>query len=833
MPEHIKDLPVYSFLEEITRQFSETGLLLLSAAPGAGKTTLIPWSLLQRPGFKENKILLLEPRRLAARAAANRISLLLGEKTGQTVGLRTRLETIVGPSTRLEVVTEGVLTRMIQHDKKLKPYGTLLFDEFHTRTLQGDLGLALAWETRKQLRPDLKIALLSATLPAKDILQVFSGFPLIEVPGKMHPIELFYRPPLSARETPWQAASRLCQEALQHVEARAPATILCFLPGYFEMHQTRALLAESCPALKNRTYLLHGQMPPQEQRVVLDPDQAGNTRIILATNVAETSLTIPGVKAVVDIGLERRVRFLPRTGMDHWDTLPISLASAQQRQGRAGRLEPGICFRWWRENDFREPFSLPEIAEADLAPLVLETADWGVASPLDLTWLTPPPAATLSQATGVLKDLRLLDAQGKITDLGRHTNRFSVHPRLAGMVLAFKDTPLAHTAALLAALLESDDLLSRQDSDFRERLQLFKEWAGGKERPSQIGLLKRIWEECCRILRELGKPLASPDALQIDVAAAGRLLLSAYPDRLAKRTRMDDPQTSRWLLATGRGGMLKGTLAPEEYLVITDLDGGLQNAKIFSAAPITLKEILFSPAVEAREDWRIDWKGWKPKGQSELKIGAIVLKTQQGGVPDKTVLAQEALKKLRAKGLSQLPWNAASESFLARCRFMEKQGNQPDWPAFSEERLLAQAGHCLLPIGNWTGGEVWNEHSLLTGLKRCLTHAQLDRLNELAPEVIRLAAGFKKKLNYQTNDVPRLSARLQEFFGCQTTPTLCNQPLILDILSPANRTLQLTRDLESFWEKTYPGVKREYEGKYPKHHWPDNPKNKKYIKPIR
>ncbi|MCK5243324.1 ATP-dependent helicase HrpB, partial [bacterium] len=571
-------------------------------------------------------------------------------------------------------------------------------------------------------------------------------------------------------------------------------------------------------------------MPPQEQRVVLDPDNANHNRIILATNVAETSLTIPGVKAVVDIGLERRVRFLPRTGMDHWDTLPSSLASAEQRKGRAGRLGPGICFRWWNETDFREPFALPEIAEADLAPLVLETAAWGAASPTDLTWLTVPPAATLSQATGLLKDLDLLDARGKITELGHHTNQFSIHPRLARMVLTFKDTNFIDTSALIAALLESDDLLSRKDPDFRERVQLFKDWAHGKEQRSHIGLLKRIWEECHRILRTLGKPVDSPRELHINPQVVGRLLLAAYPDRLAKRTRLDDPITSRWLLATGRGGLLKGHLSQEDYLVIADLDGGQQNAKIFSAAPVTQKELLGSPAVVAKECWHIAWKGWKPKGKSEIKIGAIVLKEQPGGVPAKEVLQAEALKKLIAKGFYQLPWNAATERYLARCRFIEKWGKQPDWPAFSEESLLAQAEQWLLPVGNWTGSEVWTEQSLLNGLKRYLKPAQQDLLNKLAPEVIRLAAGFKKNLNYQTADIPKLAARLQEFFGCQTTPTVCNQPIVLDILSPANRTMQLTRDLESFWEKTYPEVKKEFEGKYPKHNWPDNPRNKKYIK---
>ncbi|MCD4812336.1 ATP-dependent helicase HrpB [bacterium] len=826
----MKTLPIFHKLDDIIQLFLKNGLLLLTAETGAGKTTLFPWKLLTHPDFSQKKIILLEPRRLAARAAAERIASLLQESVGQTVGIRTRLETRVSPQTRLEVITEGVLTRLLQQDPGLKLYDTLLFDEFHTRSLQGDLGLALAWETRKHHRKDLRIAILSATLPARDISEIFPGFPLISVPGRVHPVEVFYRPPVNTHEKPWDAAARLCSEALQQIKDSAPATILCFLPGFFEMYKTQAILTGRHPALQKEIHLLHGQMPSSEQRLVLDPDKANTNRIILATNVAETSLTIPGVKVVVDIGLERRVRFLPRTGMDHWDTLPISLASAEQRKGRAGRLGPGFCFRWWHKTDFREPFALPEIAEADLAPLVLETSAWGAASPTDLTWLTVPPAAALSQATGLLKKLDLLDTHGRITSVGRYANQFPIHPRLARMIMAFKDTPDIETAAVLAALLESDDLLSRKDPDFRERVQLFEDWSQGKALPQHRGQLKKIWEECLRILRILGRHTDLPQKLTINLHAVGRLLLTAYPDRLAKRTRLDDPVTSRWLLASGRGGLLKGRLSQADYLVITDLDGGEQNAKIFSAVPIPYKELLTSPVVATKESWRIDWKGWKPKGKSEIKIGAIVLKGQQSGLPAKDILQTEVLKKIRSKGFSRLPWSTGSERFLARCRFVEKWGNQPDWPSFDEATLLSRAEQWLLPVGNWTGNNVWSEQSLLTGLKRYLKPEQQEFLNQSAPEIIRLAAGFKKTLNYQTDGFPKCSARLQEFFGCQTTPTLCNQPIVLDILSPANRTVQLTRDLESFWKKTYPGIKKEYEGKYPKHHWPDNPKNKKYIK---
>jgi ATP-dependent RNA helicase HrpB len=829
----ISTFPIFPFLDQITQTLNSQGLLLLSAEPGAGKTTIVPWKLLSHPDFNSGKLLLLEPRRLAARAAANRIASLLGEKVGQTVGIRTRLETVVSNQTRLEVITEGVFTRLIQTDPQLRDVNTVLFDEFHTRTLPGDLGLALAWETRKRFRPDLKIAVLSATLPSQEITQVFSAFPLLEVPGHVHPVKVFYHPPISSQEKPWEAAARLCKQACLLLEQKKPFTILCFLPGYFEMNRALTILKDQTSTLNCQVYLLHGQMPPDEQRVLLDPDHATKNRIIISTNVAETSLTIPGVKAVVDIGLERRVRFSPRTGMDHWETQPISLASARQRQGRAGRTAPGICLRWWQETDFHEPFALPEIAEADLAGLVLECCAWGASSPLDLTWLTPPPQATLTQATTLLQTLNLLDDDLKITALGRECNRFALHPRLARMVLHAQSSGSENTAALIAALLENEDLLARQDPDFRERVYLFKQWSQGKSEHHQTALFKRIWEECRRILRTLRKPADSPQALNLQSHAIGNLLLSAYPDRLAKRTRLDDPITSRWLLATGRGGILKGPLSQEAYLAIADLDGGQQNAKIFSAAPITQKELMQSQAVVLQEVWRIEWSKWKPKGKSEVKIGAIVIKEQKGGLPEKSILQREALKKLNSKGLSQLPWNSTSQTLLARFRFIARWGNQPDWPSCSDEHLIETALTWLIPAGTWTGKEIWDEQSLLTGLKRYLTSEQHSTLNTLAPEIIRLAAGFKKKVNYQTDDFPKLSARLQEFFGCQTTPTISNQPLVLDILNPANRTVQLTRDLAGFWENTYPEVRKQFEAKYPKHHWPDNPKNKKYIKQQR
>jgi len=824
MTEDITNYPLYAFLEEIIRTFDQKGLLLLSAEPGAGKTTLLPWKLLSHPSFSQGKILLLEPRRLAARAAAIRIASLLGEKIGQTVGIRTRLETLVSAQTRLEVVTEGVLTRLLQQDPSLQDYNAILFDEFHTRSLQGDLGLALAWDTRKVFRPDLKIAILSATLPADEIRKVFGPLPLVAVPGRAHPVEVLHCPKSSQHEKSWDAAARLARKALDIFKKPHYGTVLCFLPGYAEMNRARKILCDGLPDMQNKIFLLHGQMPPEKQHEVLAPGKTAANRVILSTNVAETSLTIPDVKAVVDIGLERRVLFSPRTGMDHWVTLPVSLASAEQRKGRAGRTGPGVCFRWWNKSDFREKFSPPQILGADLAPLALETALWGSASPWELAWLTLPPKAALKRAVTLLKELELLDHDGKITPSGRETANLSIHPRLAKMVQDARAAKLTDTAVVMAALLENEDILSGIDPDFRDRVSAFSAWAKGENRKINANIMQRVWEDARRILRTLGKRVNSAARLAVDPEATGTLLLSAFPDRAAKRTRLDDPVTSRWLLASGRGAVMKGALSGEEFLAVAELDGGDQDARIFLAAPVSRKNLETGKAGNPCEAWTLAWHGWRPQAKLEIKLGAMVLKEQGNRFPPPDVLREAALSRLQNKGLAELPWNEGSQSFLARCRFVEKEGQRAGWPHFAEGKLLEEMGSWLIPFGKWDGSAVWNEQSVFSALENYLGWNRRKLLDKLAPERLSLPSGSIKRLDYKTGEAPILSARLQEFYGCATTPQVCGRPLLLDLLSPAGRTVQLTRDLDGFWDRAYPEVKKELMGRYPRHYWPDNPR---------
>ena len=461
IPDEVAALPLYPHLDEIAETLATRNLLMLHAEPGAGKTTLVPWRLLAHKAFAGTKFLLLQPRRIAARAAAERIAALLEERLGRTVGLRTRMETIVGPATRLEVVTEGVLTRIIQSDPSLSGYGLVIFDEFHERNLQGDVALAFTWECREVFRRDLRILFMSATPPTAELRGAVGDLPAISVSGRSWPIRLYDRPPLNG-ETPERGAARLALEAREMLDAEGGGDVLVFLPGFREIRQARDELVRIRPHLGPDIAILHGRLPPEEQRGLLAAPPGESHRIILATNVAETSLTIPGVRAVVDSGLERRVRFHPRTGMDHWETVEISAASAEQRRGRAGRLGPGICLRWYRSQDPRKSFSPPEIMEADLAPLVLETALWGAATPLDLTWITPPPSGALKQATALLEELDLIDGQGRITASGRQAAAMGLHPRLGRMVMKAKERGWLATAAVTAAILEEGDPLGGQ-----------------------------------------------------------------------------------------------------------------------------------------------------------------------------------------------------------------------------------------------------------------------------------------------------------------------------------------------------------------------------------
>ncbi|MCP4131307.1 MAG: ATP-dependent helicase HrpB [bacterium] len=828
----ITSLPIYPYLDDIIKSLEQNSTLMLHAETGAGKTTLLPWKIIAYPAFKNSKILLLQPRRIAARAAAERIAALLGEKVGRSVGLRTRHETLVSSATRLEVVTEGILTRIIQNDQSLENYGIIIFDEFHERNLQGDTGLAFAWDCRETLRPDLKIIFMSATLPAKELRTVFGDIPVISVPGRTYPVAVSYHEP-GSNEKIQEGVVRLVKEAgLLLSSEKNNGDILVFLPGFREINRSRKLLETIQPGYEHNIFILHGRLQPEEQRKVLAPEFANSGRIILATNVAETSLTIPGVRAVIDMGLERRVRFQARTGMDHWDTSAISNASAEQRKGRAGRLGPGFCLRWWSEAEPRSDFSLPEIMEADLSPLVLETALWGARSPYDLKWLTPPPKGSVQRASGLLKELALADGEERITAQGKKAARMGLHPRLGRMILSALDKGWISTAALTAAILEEGDPLKGTDPDFRDRLSAWASWESGKSGSLPGGAARRIEGEARRIIRSAGLDPGILRGSSIDPGLAGKLLLLAYPDRAAQRVK-GSGDGYRLVFVTGRGARIRGDLANEEFLAAAEIDGGETEATIFLAAPVTLDDLESGFAGAPVEKNIIEWSGWIPRSRTERCVGRIKLRENLRSLSSSDLsgstglieeLHQAVLERLRREGLEQLPWSSNARRFCARCCFVQKYGSQKDWPHFSMKALSREMENWLLPSGNWTGGSVFTEESVLLGLKHRLGWERAAVLDKLAPEMIELPSGSKKTLDYESGDIPVLAARLQEFFGCRETPVLCGEPLLLHLLNPASRPVQITRDLDGFWDRAYPEVKKELKGRYPRHYWPDNPR---------
>jgi ATP-dependent helicase HrpB len=555
------------------------------------------------------------------------------------------------------------------------------------------------------------------------------------------------------------------------------------------------------------------------------PEPAG--RIILATNVAETSLTIPGVCAVVDSGLERRVRFHPRTGMDHWETTEISEASATQRQGRAGRLGPGVCLRWWHPSVPRRPFSTPEILEADLAPLLLETALWGAASPDDLTWITPPPAGALHQAAELLRKLDLLDTAGRITATGRKVAGMGLHPRLGRMILTAAQRGWLATAAITAAILAEGDPLGGGDPDFRDRLKAWAEWAKGKPGGLRPETARRIGAEARRIIRAAGAGGSVPGGGDIDAALAGRLLLLAYPDRAAQRVGGGLPgEAARLVLATGRGATVNGPLAQEEFLAIAELDGSEKTAHLFLAAPVLRTEIEDGLAGQTQTVVRYAWEGWSLRCLLETRVGGLVLGRKGGTAPDPADVLKAVGERLAQEGIDALPWSDRTRRFAARCRFVGRCGvPPPHWPDFAPATLLAEVKEWLFPFLDCRGtGTVINADLLLQALEGRLGRRYLHRLDELAPETWELPSGTRKRLDYETGEVPVLAARLQEFFGCRRTPCLCGQPLLLHLLSPAGRPVQVTGDLDGFWDRGYPEVKKELHGRYPRHHWPGDPR---------
>ncbi len=804
LPPATEDLPVHNVLQALAEALA-AGNVVLVAPPGAGKTTLVPLALLAAPWRAGRKILLLEPRRLAARAAARRLADLLGEPLGRRVGLATRLERVMSETTEIEVITEGLLVRRLQNDPGLEGVGAILFDEVHERSLETDLALALAREVQTALRPDLRLVAMSATLDAAGFARLLEA-PVVESAGQTFPVEIVWaaRDLADVRELP-EAAAAATRRAL----ASVAGDVLVFLPGMAEIRRVEALLAED-RALGAVVRPLHGDLSPMAQDLALRPDAAGRRKVILATAIAETSLTVEGVGVVVDGGFRRAPRFDPGTGLTRLVTERISRASAEQRTGRAGRLGPGVCVRLWTEALHRglAARDRPEILDADLAPLALDLAAWG-AEPRSLPFLDPPPEGALAAARDLLRRLGALDSQGAITAKGRRMAKLGAHPRLAAMLVEAEGDE-ARLACDLAALIEERDTLrvgpgELPPADIRLRLGRL---AGPAARAAALHR-RRLG------LRESGGP--------IPAERAGALLARAFPDRVA----MARAERGAFLLASGRGARLPPTdaLANEPFLAVAALDLSGREARIRLAAPLAREEIehLFGADIVTEESVFWDEAAGAVRARQRRLFGALVLEESPIVRPDPAVVARSLCCGVRARGLAALPWTDAARNLQARAALMHRL--DPAWPDLSDQALLASLEDWLAPfLPGLSRLEELAGLDLVAILRAALGQERASELDRVLPAHIALPSGGRGVIDY-TRNPPTLSARAQALFGLSTLPRLAGGqvPLQVELLSPAGRPIAVTGDLSSFWRGGWAEVRRAMRGRYPKHAWPEDP----------
>jgi ATP-dependent helicase HrpB len=803
-------LPVDEAMPRLKEALAGGNAAVLVAPPGAGKTTRVPLALLDAPWLAGRKIVMQEPRRLAARAAARRMAATLGEQVGETVGYRVRLDTKVGPRTRIEVVTDGLFLRMLQDDPSLDGIGCVIFDELHERGLETDLSFALVREAQTALREDLRVIAMSATLDPGPVSQRLGGAPVIESAGRMFAVDTRYLDRESGGRLEDAVAS-----TVRRALAEESGSALVFLPGVGEIRRVEERLRDLGANVDVAP--LYGDLSPADQDRAIAPSPAGRRKVVLATSIAETSLTIEGVRIVVDGGLMRMPRFSPRSGMTRLETVRVSQASADQRRGRAGRLEPGTCYRLWTEEAQRglPAFTPPEILDADLAPLALELALWG-ASDATLPWLTPPPAAALATARALLLDLGALDNSGAITPHGRAMARLGQHPRLAHLVLKGRELGQGKVAALLAAILSERDFLrlpkGERDVDLRHRVDIA---LSGK----RDGALRLIQESARRLM-----PRDTRDETP-DSSTTGALLALAYPDRIGRRR---SGAAGRYLLSGGRGAVLPegDPMANEEFVVVADLDGSTQDSRIFLAAPITPAEIeeLYADRVVSDETVRWGERDGAVLARKQRRLGALVLEDKPLARPDAEKLKAAMLDGVRQLGLLALPWSDDLARWRERVAFLRRLDES--WPDLSDANLLVSLESWLAPsLDKISRRDHLARIDLGAALKALVPWDKQRALDRLAPTHIDVPSGSRVPVDYANPAEPTLSVRLQEMFGLLDTPRVGGGkvPLTLHLLSPARRPVQVTRDLASFWASGYRSVKAELKGRYPRHYWPDDP----------
>lgn len=815
------DLPVCAVLPDLAQVLAANRSVVLQAPPGSGKTTLVAPSLLDASWLRGRRIILLEPRRLAARAAARYMARLLGEEVGQRVGYHIRLERRVSDATRIEVLTEGLLTQRLLHDPELAEAGLIIFDEFHERSLAADLGLALALDIRRNLRPDLRLLIMSATLDAQPVADHLGDAEVITATARTWPVETRYATRNSTAPLPWQVA-----DAVARIAAEEPGSILAFLPGEGEIRRTAERLRGANLPPDISVHPLFAALPRAAQDAAVEPPLPGRRKIVLATSIAESSLTIQGVRVVVDAGWMRVPRFSPRNGMSRLETVRITRDRADQRRGRAGRTAPGVCYRLWDDATDRSlmPMALPELMDADLAPVALQAAVWGAPGRTDLPWFMAPPDAAWRQAVELLRELEAVDAQGRITPRGKRMATLPVHPRMAHMILLAAEHGGARGACLLAAAIteRAGETALRGETDARRLLDRLG--AGDLPDPSDLSDPSDYAQWASRVHR-----LASQWARMFPADRAtldtGRLLSWAFPDRIARRR----DASGRYLLVNGHGSTLESAdgLSSAEWLVAAELQDAGVDARIRLAAPVAREDVEEDFASLLRREDEIVWdrRIEAVSAVRRLKLGALVL--HEGGLAEPDLLAvQGALfDGIRQKGVTLLPWSSAARNLQARILFLRRVCPEAEWPDVSDaaltERLPDWLGAFVEGITRW---EQLRRVDLATALLAGLGARRRD-LDTLAPTHLTVPSGSSVAVHYDQGDVPVLAVRVQEVFGLADSPRVAGGriPVCLHLLSPAQRPVQVTSDLRSFWQNGYPLIRKELRGRYPRHPWPEDP----------
>ncbi|MCQ4085248.1 ATP-dependent helicase HrpB [Saccharibacillus sp. JS10] len=835
-----EQFPVDHVLPKLKHSLTQNRPTILIAQPGAGKTTRVPPALLQEAWLEGRKVLMLEPRRLAAVSAADYIAESLGEKAGETIGYRIALDSKSGAKTQVEIVTEGILTRMLQNDPSLEDVGLIIFDEFHERNLQGDLGLAFALQSRAVFREDLRILIMSATIDPVPLIQLLGGADVIASEGRVYPVATVHIG--SSRELPLE---RQVAQAVRRAWVETEGGILVFLPGVREISRAREELLRSGALPDAEIHALHGGLGQGEQRRAVRASAAGKRKIVLSTTLAESSITVEGITAVVDSGLIRTQMFSPRTGMSRLVTLTESIESADQRRGRAGRTAPGICYRLWSlEEESAMPTSrVPEILQSDLAPLALELAAWGVRDPNELDWIDAPPAAGFAEAQKLLQRLHALNAEHQITEEGIAMNTLGVHPRLARMIrrAAKMESGLPGMACDLAALLQEQTSASSatignvtDHVSLLPRLQELQNSSASSAKRSSVNSRSpqdRIIERAARLRRLAGAP--EVDHSNMDHNRAGLLLAYAFPDRIAQLRGK-----GKFLLSGGRGVYLseRELLSRELYLVVADIDDQGVEGRIWLAAPLDSEDLNTFAAEEGIEEVVVEWQRDQERvsAQRVRRIGAVILQSVHVSDPDPESVAAAWIDGIRTTKGRLLPWSKPAKELQSRMIFMNHV--DPQFPAADDDSLLMELEEWLMPyLSGIRNIAQFKKLNLLQILEHRLPWEQRRVLDDEAPTRYTVPSGSRIAIDYSDPHRPFIAVKLQEMFGQIQTPKIGygRVALTIQLLSPAQRPVQITSDLENFWKETYFDVKKDLKGRYPKHYWPENPYEAQATRQVR